>query len=445
MTESKKTCCYKRRPLWDGVDRECQFQDEPDAVNQLTELAGLFFCPFHLPFSSETISVGYGANESANHPDLKANWPMDRIRQFDQDINRRLTKALETNAECDLEGTVFPNGASFARQTFPQVNFSRCHFPRSPASFSDARFTASILFYEAKFSGVAFFDRAQFTKKVSFMGAQFSSSASFASAQFEDPANFKRAQFMNSADFSGKATPADADQPNDTFNKLDFTNSVFSDQVWFHNRVFLDRTSFENVTFNIAPEFHGCTLHENTTFPFIDGFKDTRDSRAAHSYRTLRLAMKVQESHEAEDMFWSLEQKSKRKCLNLKHPRNWAPWMLSAFYGGASNYGLSVNRPISLNGAWFFIIAPFVYFSLRDNTDRLISTITYSDLLGFSLAQSVRPFLSWSDYDGSEIRLVLGDNIDVLSVKLFATADSLISLILLALLILAVRRRFRMQ
>eukprot|EP00439_Symbiodinium_sp_Y106_P089981 s1_g2517.t1 len=408
--------------------------------------------------------------------------------------------------ERDLNHTDFYSGANFDGAEFDHdAQFAGTNFANGPVRFRNAKFGGYLTDFEnAKFRKrvTSFIGTKFFSNSTSFESTDFATAAtlfeasefighntSFANATFSSgPAEFSGALFKTiitdftasafsggSANFSSAQFPTNdtyfcdvafdggavnftapypssrEDEKRFAFGDIDFRGAKFSTTVDFGNRAFQGKTYFDGVIFGGLPEFHGSSLHQDTTFPSMGGFRNTKATGAAQAYRTLRLAMKQQEAHEEEAMFWALEQRSKRKHLKLnplKTWRNtlyWTPWMLSGFYALLSNYGLSINRPLTALASWLFAATPLSYFCLRADVDKLFGTVSYWELFGFSLAQSVRPFFIWGDYEGDGIKSVLGANVDVLSVKLFATADSLISLVLIALLILAVRRRFRMQ
>lgn len=424
MSKSGENCCYQSPADEDGNRAPCQF----DATAKiLVEVGGYTFCLHHLPYSENDLIEEYGSSNGENPNDYKESWDKERCKEFVADVHEELRAARKSDAPCNLTGTVFPAAFASSRKLLPGTSFVDCHFARG-ASFVDASFSDNVAkFTGAKFSGgpAVFFDLRTDGGSLYFEGAKF---------------------IDIDANFGTSGTPKNGTNENTYIIRVaDFNGAEFSGEAKFINRKLRNRTSFEEVTFRKAPRFHGCEFHQDTTFPPIDNFKDTEDKNAAHAYRTLRLAMKQQEAHEEEAMFWALEQRSKRNNLDLKRPSKWLPWALSWAYQWLSAYGLSETRPLLWLGAWAAVIAPLIYFFLRNPIDQLAKPVGYSDILGFSLAQSVRPFFIWGDYDGSDIKSVLGEHIDPLSVKLFATADSLISLVLIALLILAVRRRFRMQ
>lgn len=349
------------------------------------------------------------------------------------------------------------------------TSFTNTYFSCANTKFADARFeNGGVSFSKSHFGGAVDFQRTRFeVPTVTFQSAVFAerSTVDFSStifsgqlADFTDAAFRESTVLFTSAEFGvdqievQTRTPKDSEaKSRSAFGIVKFDRAKFAGHANFANRPFYNSSLFADAVFDKAPEFHGSALHQDTTFPSIENFNDTKSDGAAHAYRTLRLAMKQQEAHEEEAWFWALEQRSKRNSLkcnpmkNWKNAFNWLPWMLSGFYALLSNYGLSINRPLAALTGWLLGATPISYFCLRGNVDKLFGSITYGDLLGFSLAQSLRPFFIWGDYEGAGIKSVLGADVDVLSVKLFATADSLISLVLIALLILAVRRRFRMQ
>lgn len=395
----------------------------------------------------------------------------------------------------NFEDAVFAYDAQFVGANFSNgpVRFRNAEFKGSHTDFEGAKFAKEIIsFFGTKFfSDATSFELADFAATTTlFESAEFGNHyASFSNATFSGgPAEFTGATFdttivdFTGSVFNGGHANFDATQfkVNDTyfcdvafsggpaiftaphpssredekhldFANIDFRGATFATKVDFGNRAFQGKTYFDGVEFSGVPEFHGCTLHQDTTFPRIENFRDTQSTGAARAYRTLRLAMKQQEAHEEEAMFWALEQRSKRYSLecnpleNWKNLFNWIPWLLSGAYALLSNYGLSINRPLIALAVWLFGATPISYFCLRDIVDKLCGSTTYSDLLGFSIAQSLRPFFIWGDYDDRNIRTVFGSDEFSFLIKMLATVDSIVSLTLIALFILAVRRRFRMQ
>jgi hypothetical protein len=67
---------------------------------------------------------------------------------------------------------------------------------------------------------------------------------------------------------------------------------------------------FRGAYFESAPEFHGCTLHQDTLFPKEANFRDRSGAKAALAYRTLKHAIASVHARGEEGKFYALEQKS---------------------------------------------------------------------------------------------------------------------------------------
>ena len=364
----------------------------------------------------------------------------------------------------NFEDTKFTGGAvNFARAQFSggEANFNKTDFSGGDAVFRSAQFSGGGAYFQralfsgghAHFDGAEFsggsadFEGAEFPGHVAdFQNAKFSGAyVSFRDAKFFDAvAFFAGAEFSDTVYFDRSSAPSADGQTSNTFRSAHFHDATFNADVWFNNQSFLCKTSFDDTTFGRAPEFHGCALHQDTTFPPLENFKDTQTERAAHAYRTLRLAMKQQEAHEEEAMFWALEQRSKRNNLDLKKPKNWLPWALSWGYDLLSNYGLNAGLPVRWLGGWV-VYSTVIYACAAGSLEKLAGVNHWLGALGFSIAQMARPFFIWGDYDGTDIKAALGSNEFSFLIKMLATVDSIVSLTLVALFILAVRRRFRMQ
>jgi len=363
MTDEQKTCCYRSPPDDSGACYPCQFTEKANLLDGLVEIGDLTFCPYHLPYSAETLKADYGADVAKDNPDLKENWPDERVGKFNAEIAKLFTATPQPSGICNLTGVVFPENIKLGLTVFPNTKFFDARFHSTEIIFDRKQFSGPTQtdFSFAKFCG----DRTQFEgfnfdgEIVSFQGAQFNGSTNFESAIFNNgPAlfsntefsgdvsfrnarflggsiEFEHAQFMSRdglVDFSIQNPDPSTKEHQLDVSGANFKSVRFSGPTDFSNRVFTGETDFGNGKFGQAPKFHGCTLHQDTTFPKIEGFQDTRSKGADHAYRTLRHFMKQQEGHEEEAMFWALELRSKRNTLDRKHPKNWLPWALSWGY-----------------------------------------------------------------------------------------------------------------
>jgi len=464
-----------------NLDPGCQFKVQED---QLTEIDGETWCDYHLPLRKKDA-----------HEIQKAQWSKERIEQFNKAVIAWIAKAFDENEVCDLTGTVFPGAIDFSKiEVFPPVSFFNTQFS-GPAWFRKARFSGTADFREAQFSGPAWFRgaqfsgiaefekaqfsgdaefwEAQFSATARFIGAQFSGSAEFGEAQFSDTAGFRGARFSGSArfgkaqfngnagfekaqfsgaaefekaQFSGDAefqAAGDTSTPEairaNTFHWVTFENVVFSGPVSFLNRQFLDTTNFKGCVFNYAPAFHNCALHQGTNFRGTQ-FLDTTSEGSAEAYRTLKLAMENVRARQEEAMFYALEQQS----LRARKDTPWSTWAVSHLYHLTASYGQSFIRPLG----WLLGITVFCFL--------LYATVVYlssfsghhpgEDLRGildFTMEQLVRPFSVWSADGGKALKGIPKGPLPLV-VNVIATFQSIFSLSLLALFLLALRRRFKM-
>lgn len=138
-----------------------------------------------------------------------------------------------------FEGAIFGNAASFKAASFVcTANFSKTRF-RSGAYFDDAKFQLP--------PGGALFTQSEFSAEASFKRAKFSVGASFHRAQFRDRASFQEA--------------------------------VFDRRIVFNNAKFEAETSFRQALFRTPPRFFEAIQHEDTDF----GGVDWKTAEAAYS------------------------------------------------------------------------------------------------------------------------------------------------------------------
>jgi hypothetical protein len=200
----------------------------------------------------------------------------------------------------------------------------------------------------------------------------------------------------------------------------------------FENRKYLRWTSFSGALFEAAPKFHGCTLHQDTTFPAVENFKDTESESAASAYRTLKLAMENIRARQEEAMFYSLEEKS----LRNRKDRPWSVDLASYLYETFSDYGRSFGLPLF----WMFFLTYFCFLFYRD-VAQIPEAACLKDVgvFKFTIQQIVRPFEMWRSSSNLSTKNCGG------WIALFATLQSLMNFSFIALFLLALRRRFKMD
>ena len=276
----------------------------------------------------------------------------------------------------------FSGDASFRHCTFEEdAEFSSCFFHDAAffeccnfkhADFSNSKFSKEAIFISLKSGGRIYFKGSKFLSDADFSGSVFSSMTNFSYAEFAKTAIFRDSKFSGPTTFH-EANIWLADFRLTTFSdqfdfscRLDsdpkptstvyFSGCKFEKNAIFNNRKFGNTTIFGKIThengkviatrFKRAPTFHGCKIHQDTSF---DGaiFETPNTQESARAFRTLKLAMEQLKATREEQRFFHLEMKAERQSLPL--PRR----ALSFMYEILSDYGFSLWRPL----AWLLIFS----------------------------------------------------------------------------------------
>jgi len=311
---------------------------------------------------------------------------------------------------------IFSDGANFHSATFNKLaEFRKATFSGNPCTFESAKFKCHAGFHSATFNDFADFD-----------SVTFSGSAEFRYSTFDNTAHFP------SATFGERAIFADV-----TFSFLAiFNQATFCKEASFTNAKFHSEAGFISSRFEHAPAFGGASLHQNTDFRGAD-FLDVESRDAPPAYRTLKLAMSAVRSRSEEAMFYALEQDSLRHQSDTSLPIK----LFSFFYKLLANYGRSFVRPLG----WLLFVSVAFWFGY---SEVLPTTDTHNGSgafrLRFTAEQLVRPFNVWTAQGAHQLENLCSDHI-VLLLQIAASLQSILSLTLVALFLLAVRRQFKME
>ncbi len=215
------------------------------------------------------------------------------------------------------------------RENFP---VSRSGSPKNNADFEGVDFSvctdSEVSFRRFQFGRRASFKKATFAKKISFMDAVFGDSSTFHQAKFLGGANFR----------------SSAQSDTKFFLRTRFSECQFAEVVNFSNRTFLSSVSFKGTKFDTFPVFHGCELHQDTSFEDAIFPPATGNENAARAYRTLKLAFSKQQAIREEQRFFKLEMEEETlRETGIKR------WLFRA-YKIFSDYGFSVTRPLLYGG-----------------------------------------------------------------------------------------------
>jgi hypothetical protein len=345
-------------------------------------------------------------------------------------------------ATADFSSATFADTVSFGRTTYT-VDFggatfaARARFDRATfagfAGFESATFAGAApfggaTFADARFAGLAFFESATFADAAFFESATFKHFASFKNATFADFVHFEKATFAGFAYFE-----------NTTFGLAHFGRATFADTVSFVNAEMKNATNFDDVTFARPPECFNAKLHEGTTWHRVHWPAPPQDAALAQkfidAYERLKLEMDKLKKHGDELDFFALEQQCRRVVLGWRG-------LPIALYGFLSDYGRSYARPLVL----LTIVVVLGAVPLRAHFDGGWSLATFID----------------HDFTGAGLGLSFANTFSALGVrkelidpgllqslpgwlKVAATVQGILGIVLLFLFGLGIRNRFRLK
>jgi uncharacterized protein YjbI with pentapeptide repeats len=344
------------------------------------------------------------------------------------------------SGDVNFGGTRFENQADFSSAIFSgEAKFERVQFQAGSADFKSARFSKGVDFQYATFSN-ANFRSTTFSGPANFNSTTFHGigRATFNSAVFSDGADFGSANFLlggvdfGSADFSKTASFNAA-----KFNMATFEAATFSSLIQFINAEFNGSTIFASARFEAQPpDFRGATMHEATEWHDVTWPKPPKNDADAqqqvYAYERLKQEMERLKKHEDEQNFFRRELRARRRLLRTSP----GEWLLNFLYQLFSDYGKSFRRPL------FWLLAIFAagtaFFAL--------SPVYCGTPMPFELAARLS-FANIFLFLPDKREIMMDHRIaDCLSnTMLVSAAQSLLSVVLLFLLGLALRNRFRMR
>jgi len=476
----------------------CQFPAETDFF----DFDGKKWCRFHLPLQDAAGNKSdKGRGENGWEEVQGGQW-----QAFTQEvIGRFISTSLSQNAEIDFRGIAFPgiklfsdrqchvntrlvnfsnatfgDGIDFYRTVFhgSEVNFKGTIFYGS-ARFDSAQFSNPVNFSSAAFNGEAnfghiifpqgaYFTSASFDGEVNFTHSYFKSDSDFKYVKFNSKANFNNAVFLKQAEFEKSVFKKQARFENIIFKEktdfsevkfgqaanfsiqsleptdlalqeISFSKAIFSGPALFRNRDFTTNANFNGAVFHDLAEFHGCEFHpamsfHQTEFQKTKGATDAATEELERSYRTLKLGMESLRARNEEADFFALEM----ECRRQRRSVHWTERLAACLYKHLSDYGRSLDLPLL-----FFLLLLDVFFLIFGCFALAAKDPESIRLAGFTLEQVFRPFYVWGDVPkGAENGLVAAYP---LLIPLLASLQSLITIGLLTLFLLALRRRFKMD
>ncbi|MGB1159153.1 MAG: pentapeptide repeat-containing protein [Porticoccaceae bacterium] len=297
--------------------------------------------------------------------------------------------------------------------------------------FENFIFPCDVIFNKAKFSGIANFNNAIFFGNAIFRDTIFSKEIDFCEVIFSKRCIFRRSIFSTNTFF----TRAE-------FNFVDFIDTVCDSTIFFVGTKFNHFSYFGDCEFHGScrlrearfekeyPIFEGIVLDEKTTITAKEEYwpdpkkceQSPEEARA--SCEVLRHTLNNQGLPEQAHFFFRREMQFAGRIGSL-----WQrlPYKL---FGWLSNYGYSIYRPA------FGLIALWLGFA---SVYKVFSSLTFTESLGLSIA-SLFQFTGWQRVYFSELMQCLP-----VWLKILAGSQTIAGIVLLFLLGLGLRNRFRFK
>lgn len=347
---------------------------------------------------------------------------------------RECTIEAKFDGNADFESTVFATYTRFRDSRF-----------RDYTNFSDVSFGGDVDFRNVVFGGRTLFSKAAFAERAIFKNAAFLHFLDFSDAVFEGHVTF------HPSESSKRKVKFDRETERSTFRTAIFNSARFKSWVDFKNRQFEGPLFFKEAWFSKAPNFHGCKFHQDTSFRGAQFF-DVASDGATEAYRTLKLAMESARAKDEEARFYSLEQRSWRKHAQGSPILRAVSWL----YDFGSDYGRSIGKPCGLTliiGAVFcFAYWSALSWEVSMSIDFCVAQPSSgSGLSSWEIAirhmftQIVRPFEALTLRAGSYGTGGSGACVIPGWLATISTVQTLLHLGSIALVFLAIRRRFKMD
>ncbi len=351
----------------------------------------------------------------------------------------------------DFSGATFSGGADFRNVTFgskavfwgakflKKIHFNDATFCEG-ADFREIQVFDSADFEKAVFSSFANFDRAKFSSTATFKDIAFSKDTLFTSTTFCGMSNFSGSKFNGITDFDSAIFNGSISMKTiETSKPLLFTKTTFNNEVTLEYSTFNHAIDFsESIFRTCVPNLISTKLSYHISVSNLTLPKNERKSDTSKKLQRLRELAASSKDHKMEIELFRLEMISKRNTES-----NFLKSIPNYLYGWLSDYGSSISRPFYLLvGSWVF--SAFGYLQLSDNS--VYSTVEQlRNSLHFSATQLV-PFLQISKSMKESVTLELfGQGYISPCVYVLAYFEGFASIVLLALLALGLRNRFKMK
>ena len=375
------------------------------------------------------------ADNCGGHPRYGSDRYMDfRRRTFDERVDfSGLTLVSSSFDEARFEDQVDFDGARFFRQTW----FVGAIF-KQLASFSGSRFVSRVSFTGTHFKAWTGFAGARFEGGADYTAAVFYGPASFDDSRFSERyydgpmwrpclTSFVRARFATRVSFR-KAQFGTTDPKHDPERRVDFSDAVFE-----------GATDFRKAIFAGPPAFFGTKLHRDTDFHGVVWRHPRRPftSYNIRAWEQLELMMSELEKPEDRHRFFRLRMRALRR-----HKADGLFASLSWLFEWFSDYGWGVTRAF-ISWLLHWVIGGVILFASIQPALREPKLLRATLVTGFANAHA---FLGLTSENGhlAPYRVVVEASASSGTLQVIGTIQAVLGPILLFLLLLTLRNRFRL-
>ena len=305
-----------------------------------------------------------------------------------------------------------------------------------------------------------------FFSNCEFSGSTFHADSEIANTRFKKEVNFQESEFntliIKESSFSGSVTFEKSSFKSLTVNSItfeqmcswgnikcdgwsNFQSNQFKGQAFFSRSSFTYGPIFTGSSFEFCPVFHDTELPQSSEFRGVV-YKNINDLNAPPSYRTLKHAMNKISDKRQEALFHKLELRSIRKQKNTPASEKFFSWI----YDKVSEYGQNYFKPLG----WMFLcnsIAFLLYLIMIPRNVMMNSNTFFSEslhALKIIIINIVAPFKLWFGREKLILSQVFGVDHHWSYNLILASITSLqtiISLTLVTLFLLALRRSFKLS
>ncbi len=356
----------------------------------------------------------------------------------------------------DFSGLNFSKFIDFSNMIFENncvFDFSIFH---SGANFSASNFRTFVDFNFITFKGRANFHSTTFRASTSVIATKFILEANFSHCSFKSRASFSSASFNDFTEFYSVSFDENAFFLSCKFNEdVSFVLSTFNNDIFFNSAKFNATTLFSGVRFlTKVPNFYNTKFFDDTIFSLPDDFTrnwppisgtveiDGQDkpvevmpaAEQKRAYNRLRLFMSKSLQIDEEQYFHRMEMRCKAQT------QSWPYRLLFSAYEAISDYGNSIWRPIG----WLTIVwlagacarlATIKAENIQSELPLALGAAFHS--LGWSFANIFSFF-------GFQRRYFAGEELNW-ALNLLSATQTIFGFILLFLLGLGLRNRFRLR